>query len=278
MGEEEDVTFNTLERSVDAPIMEDDGSCESGFSGRYGDPPASTGNIFTSWLGFGGGVDDDYSHSEALSRGGNVRRRYHVSREDLVDDESLEDDEEDHLSFEDVMSNYDDNEEEDDFRSTLSNNHRGNKSNGAYQSRTKKGMNSEPQECSSDQSVMQNTKMLNKMIFNDQIKTCSTAAALAKNINKGTVSHKSIAVTTDDDATASVSKDSNTDTDVDADVRQRDIYCRSHGGVENLILRQYPSIPTPNAPDHVLLKVEVRQYFPFAILFAMYCLFDFAFQ
>ena len=44
----------------------------------------------------------------------------------------------------------------------------------------------------------------------------------------------------------------------DHDDRQRDLYCAEHGGVENLIVRQYSSLPAPNAPDHVLVKVEVR--------------------
>ena len=44
----------------------------------------------------------------------------------------------------------------------------------------------------------------------------------------------------------------------DHDDRQRDLYCAERGGVENLIVRQYSNIPAPNAPDHVLVKVEVR--------------------
>ena len=44
----------------------------------------------------------------------------------------------------------------------------------------------------------------------------------------------------------------------DSDDRQRDLYCVERGGVSNLIVRQYSSIPVPNAPDHVLVKVEVR--------------------
>lgn len=50
----------------------------------------------------------------------------------------------------------------------------------------------------------------------------------------------------------------NSDIEMDTDVRQRDIFCRNHGGVETLALRQYPSIPTPKEPHHVLVKVEVR--------------------
>ena len=42
------------------------------------------------------------------------------------------------------------------------------------------------------------------------------------------------------------------------DDRQRDIYCRKHGDVENLIVRQYSAIPNVVAPDHVLVKIEVR--------------------
>jgi len=44
----------------------------------------------------------------------------------------------------------------------------------------------------------------------------------------------------------------------DSDDRQRDLYCAVRGGIENLTVRQYSSIPAPNAPDHVLVKVEVR--------------------
>lgn len=44
----------------------------------------------------------------------------------------------------------------------------------------------------------------------------------------------------------------------DNDNRQRDIYCAKHGGVEHLTIRQYTDVPTPNAPDHVLVAVEVR--------------------
>jgi hypothetical protein len=47
----------------------------------------------------------------------------------------------------------------------------------------------------------------------------------------------------------------------DHDDRQRDLYCAERGGVENLIVRQYSSLPAPNAPDHVLVKVEVRSAF-----------------
>ena len=44
----------------------------------------------------------------------------------------------------------------------------------------------------------------------------------------------------------------------DSDDRQQDLYCAERGGIENLTVRQYSSIPAPNAPDHVLVKVEVR--------------------
>ena len=44
----------------------------------------------------------------------------------------------------------------------------------------------------------------------------------------------------------------------DTDERQRDIYCHRNGGVENLRVRQYSDVPTPIAPDHVLVKIEVR--------------------
>lgn len=43
----------------------------------------------------------------------------------------------------------------------------------------------------------------------------------------------------------------------DKDVRQRDIYCKKHGNPENLTIRQYVGVPSPNAPDHILVKVEV---------------------
>jgi hypothetical protein len=44
----------------------------------------------------------------------------------------------------------------------------------------------------------------------------------------------------------------------DPDDRQRDLYCAKPGGIKNLTVRQYINVPTPNAPDHVLIKVEVR--------------------
>jgi hypothetical protein len=43
----------------------------------------------------------------------------------------------------------------------------------------------------------------------------------------------------------------------DADERQRDLFCAYHGGIESLSVRQYNDVPVPNAPDHVLVKVEV---------------------
>ena len=46
----------------------------------------------------------------------------------------------------------------------------------------------------------------------------------------------------------------------DHDDRQRDLYCTKPGGVENLVVRQYSNLPTPNAPDHLLVKVEVRSF------------------
>lgn len=39
--------------------------------------------------------------------------------------------------------------------------------------------------------------------------------------------------------------------------RQLEIYCKSHGGAENLVLRKYPSIPSPAGKHHVMVKVEV---------------------
>ncbi len=50
----------------------------------------------------------------------------------------------------------------------------------------------------------------------------------------------------------------NSEIEMDTDVRQRDVFCRNHGGVETLALRQYPSIPTPKESHHVLVRVEVR--------------------
>ena len=41
------------------------------------------------------------------------------------------------------------------------------------------------------------------------------------------------------------------------DPRQLEIYCKNHGGVENLVLRKYPFVPVPAGRDHVLVKVEV---------------------
>ena len=43
----------------------------------------------------------------------------------------------------------------------------------------------------------------------------------------------------------------------DVDKRQRDIYCEKHGGVENLIVRQYDEAPMPEVSNHVLVMVEV---------------------
>ena len=42
------------------------------------------------------------------------------------------------------------------------------------------------------------------------------------------------------------------------DSRQLEIYCKKKGGAENLVLRKYPSIPSPAGKDHVLVKVEVN--------------------
>lgn len=40
--------------------------------------------------------------------------------------------------------------------------------------------------------------------------------------------------------------------------RQLEVYCKRHGGVENLVLRKYPSIPLPAEKYHVLIKIEVK--------------------
>lgn len=45
----------------------------------------------------------------------------------------------------------------------------------------------------------------------------------------------------------------------DVDKRQRDIYCEKHGGVENLIVRQYNDAPMPEDSNHVLVMVEVSR-------------------
>lgn len=45
----------------------------------------------------------------------------------------------------------------------------------------------------------------------------------------------------------------------DVDKRQRDIYCEKHGGVENLIVRQYDEAPMPEDSNHVLVMVEVSK-------------------
>lgn len=40
--------------------------------------------------------------------------------------------------------------------------------------------------------------------------------------------------------------------------KQLEIYCKSHGGAEKLVLRKYPSTPLPAGENHVLVRVEVR--------------------
>jgi len=42
----------------------------------------------------------------------------------------------------------------------------------------------------------------------------------------------------------------------DTDERQRDIYCPKHGGVGNMVIRQYDDVPTLKDTDHLLIKVE----------------------
>lgn len=43
-----------------------------------------------------------------------------------------------------------------------------------------------------------------------------------------------------------------------ADERHRDIHYASHGSVDNLVIRQYVDVPTPKAPDHIVVKITVR--------------------
>eukprot|EP00584_Thalassiosira_punctigera_P006819 CAMPEP_0172542196 /NCGR_PEP_ID=MMETSP1067-20121228/12854_1 /TAXON_ID=265564 ORGANISM="Thalassiosira punctigera, Strain Tpunct2005C2" /NCGR_SAMPLE_ID=MMETSP1067 /ASSEMBLY_ACC=CAM_ASM_000444 /LENGTH=376 /DNA_ID=CAMNT_0013328383 /DNA_START=11 /DNA_END=1141 /DNA_ORIENTATION=+ len=42
---------------------------------------------------------------------------------------------------------------------------------------------------------------------------------------------------------------------LDQDERQRDLCCARHGDIDQLIIRQHAEVPTPDAPDHVLVKV-----------------------
>ena len=42
------------------------------------------------------------------------------------------------------------------------------------------------------------------------------------------------------------------------EAKQLEIYCKSHGGAEKLVLRKYPSAPLPAGENHVLVRVEVR--------------------
>ena len=59
-----------------------------------------------------------------------------------------------------------------------------------------------------------------------------------------------------DEGTASASNESRI-TGLDMDVRQRDVYYKHHGGVENIVIRQFSDVPTVKRSDHVLVKVEV---------------------
>eukprot|EP00956_Cyclotella_meneghiniana_P045135 scaffold355295_cov119-Cyclotella_meneghiniana.AAC.1 len=40
------------------------------------------------------------------------------------------------------------------------------------------------------------------------------------------------------------------------EAKQLEIYCKSHGGAEKLVLRKYPSAPLPAGENHVLVRVE----------------------
>jgi NADPH:quinone reductase-like Zn-dependent oxidoreductase len=59
-----------------------------------------------------------------------------------------------------------------------------------------------------------------------------------------------------DEGTASVSNESRI-TGLDMDVRQRDVYYKHHGGVENIVIRQFSDVPTVKRSDHVMVKVKV---------------------
>ena len=96
--------------------------------------------------------------------------------------------------------------------------------------------------------------MMTQMIYSHQLKACATAASLDKQPGKQQPTSPGGTATSSANSSGAKRKEKE---EWDGDVRQRDIYCRSHGGVDQLILRQYPSIPTPSAPDHVLLKIEV---------------------
>jgi hypothetical protein len=60
-----------------------------------------------------------------------------------------------------------------------------------------------------------------------------------------------------DDATAASAFSRNRPHGAGKELRQLEIYCKSHGGAENLVLRKYPSIPLPAGKNHMLIKVEV---------------------
>eukprot|EP00804_Cyclotella_cryptica_P001198 CCRYP_017006-RA/>CCRYP_017006-RA protein AED:0.18 eAED:0.18 QI:495/1/1/1/1/1/2/844/816 len=62
--------------------------------------------------------------------------------------------------------------------------------------------------------------------------------------------------TNDDVTAASASPKRGRRQGLGKDTRQLEIYCKRHGGVENLVLRKYPSAPLPKGRDHILVKVE----------------------
>lgn len=63
-----------------------------------------------------------------------------------------------------------------------------------------------------------------------------------------------------DDATAATSASKNKSHVSSKDSRQLEIYCKKHGSAENLVLRKYPTIPSPAGKNHVLVKVEVSHF------------------
>jgi outer membrane biosynthesis protein TonB len=63
-----------------------------------------------------------------------------------------------------------------------------------------------------------------------------------------------------DDATAATSTSKSKSNVSSKDSRQLEVYCKGHGGAENLVLRKYPTIPSPAGKNHVLVKVEVSHF------------------
>ena len=145
--------------------------------------------------------------------------------------------------------------------------------------RKSKSAPKDPQECSSDMSVMNNVAMMDNILHKSQIKTCPNSAALNNNEKGSTtvtgriaspiavvataIANKKNSISASirgaaTPATSAMDTTADLEIELDTDVRQRDIYCTNHGGVDTLTLRQYPSIVMPERPDHVLVKVEVR--------------------